>query len=187
MIVIAFIRIDRSLIRLIINNECRIFCWDFLLSIYNLCTMIFTEKSQDFAQNGGVLFCNNHERRHHRYPFRLFVDITLFVSCRNRLDNSFDLVVRPYSNADNIALPGHISDIFQTRFISQNFFINTGLSLAAKAVMDARKYNYNTISCIVCLIDQSRYNVPFYQIEHSRTPYPFVRPPHLCKDWSKHS
>ena len=153
LIVIAFFRIDRCLIRLIINNERGIFCWNFLLSAYNLRTMIFTEESQDFAQNRGVLFCNNHERRHHRYAFRFFIDIAFFVSCRNRLDNRFDLVVRAYSNTDHIALPGHIPDTLQACFVSQDFFINTRLSLAAKAVMDAGQNNNNTISRIVGLID----------------------------------
>ena len=181
LIVIAFFRVDRSLIRLIINNECRIFCWDFLLSAYNFCTMIFTEEPQDFAQNRGILFCNNHERRHHRYAFRLFIDITFFVSCRNRLDNSFDLVVRTYSNTDHIALSGHISDTFQTCFVSQNFFIDTGLSLAAKAVMDAGQHNHNTISCIVGLIDHpdvmcrfTRLNISEHHA-HSFTSYTLTR------------
>ena len=138
LVIVAFPCVNGCLIRLIINNKRWIFCWNFLFSVYNLCTMIFTEKPQNFTQNRCILFGNHHKWRHHGYAFRFFIDITFFIPRCNRLNNSFNLIMRTYTNTYHIAFPCHISDVFETCFISKNFFIDTRLCLTAKAVVNAR-------------------------------------------------
>ena len=112
LVIIACSCIDRSLICFVINNECRIFCRNFLFSSNNFRTVIFSKESENLAQDGCILFCDNHKGRHHRNALGLFVDITFFIARCNRLNTRFNLVIGAYTNANCITLPRHISDTF---------------------------------------------------------------------------
>ena len=112
LVIIACSCIDRSLICFVINNECRIFCRNFLFSSNNFRTVIFSKESENLAQDGCILFCDNHKGWHHRNALGLFVDITFFIARCNRLNRRFNLVIGAYTNANCITLPRHISDTF---------------------------------------------------------------------------